>query len=79
MTFLLDAKLKDSEKMVLVHPLHNFESLEIAARDIISFLISKGVAIDFVDCQGGLLPLPCWPMLLLRNFRLLPLPSVSFV
>ncbi|CDJ59817.1 prolyl-tRNA synthetase, putative [Eimeria maxima] len=52
-TFLLDAKLKDSEKMVLVHPLHNFESLEIAARDIISFLISKGVAIDFVDCQGS--------------------------
>ncbi|CDI87469.1 prolyl-tRNA synthetase, putative [Eimeria praecox] len=50
-TFLLDSKLKDSEELVLVHPLHNFESLEIAARDIISFLISKGVAIQFIDCK----------------------------
>ncbi|CDI79387.1 prolyl-tRNA synthetase, putative [Eimeria acervulina] len=50
-TFLLDAKLKDSEMPVMVHPMHNFESLEIAARDIISFLVSRGVAIEFIDCK----------------------------
>ncbi|CDJ34993.1 uncharacterized protein EMH_0094520 [Eimeria mitis] len=51
-TFLLDAKLKDGEEPVLVHPLHNFESIALAPRDLVSFLIAKGVAIQFVDCQG---------------------------
>ncbi|XP_026193954.1 proline--tRNA ligase, cytoplasmic [Cyclospora cayetanensis] len=50
-TLLLDAKLKDSTAPVLVHPLHNFESLEIAPRDIISFLTSRGITITFIDCQ----------------------------
>lgn len=55
MTLLLDSKLKDSDMRVLVHPMHNFESLEISARDIVSLLISKGIAITFIDCQGSLL------------------------
>ena len=67
-TFLLDAKLKDSEMPVMVHPMHNFESLEVAARDIISFLVSRGVAIEFIDCKGRLLQLQ---LLLLRLLPLL--------
>ncbi|CDJ42472.1 prolyl-tRNA synthetase, putative [Eimeria tenella] len=50
-TFLLDSKLKDSDISVLVHPFHNFQSLELAAKDLTSFLISNGIAITFIDCE----------------------------
>ncbi|CDJ51864.1 prolyl-tRNA synthetase, putative [Eimeria brunetti] len=49
--FLLDSKVKTCQGPVLVHPMHNFETLEIEGRDLISFLTCKGVAIEFIDCQ----------------------------
>ncbi|KAL8273932.1 hypothetical protein Esti_002111 [Eimeria stiedai] len=49
--FFLDKKLIDEDRTVMLHPMHSFQSIEISSKQVVSFLIAKGITVTPVDCE----------------------------
>ncbi|KAL8439447.1 hypothetical protein Efla_004611 [Eimeria flavescens] len=50
-TFLLDSKLAEGDRPVLLHPMHSFQSLEVSTKQVFAFLKDKGITINPIDCE----------------------------